>query len=136
MILTIKRKWFTDKSSIGELSIDGEFQCFTLEDAERFEKIHGETAIPCGTYEVRMTYSPRFKQAMPILIGVPNFEGVRIHWGNTADDTEGCILLGETRGHDFIGRSRDAYNAFMIQLRKGLAGAVDDGKVFLTIEDE
>src|SRR5574343_476578 len=116
--LSVRRKWFSDRSTIGELHIDGEFFCYTLEDAERMEKIAGETAIPPGEYEVRMTYSPRFKQAMPVLLDVPNFEGVRIHWGNTPDDTEGCLLLGTSRGVDFVGNSREAFNNFMVALRK------------------
>lgn len=133
--LAVRRRWFSDRSTIGELRIDGEFFCYTLEDAERMEKIAGETAIPAGEYEVRMTYSPRFKQAMPILLDVPNFDGVRIHWGNTPDDTEGCLLLGTTRGADFIGNSREAFNSFMVALRKLLAGGDGDGRVFLSIED-
>jgi hypothetical protein len=133
MNITVTRKWYSDKSTIGELVMDG-FQCFTLEDAEHSEKISGETAIPAGEYEVRMTYSPRFKQAMPILLDVHGFEGVRIHWGNTADDTEGCLLLGTTRGPDFIGNSREAWNSFMVAMRKGVSGV--EPQVYLTIEDE
>jgi hypothetical protein len=57
-------------------------------------KVKGESAIPKGTYTVRFTYSPRFKKNMWQIIDVPGFDGIRIHAGNTADDTEGCILVG------------------------------------------
>ena len=130
MNITVKRKWFSDKSCIGEMSIDGVFQCFTL---ERTEDDTGHDAIPVGTYGVRMTFSPRFKQAMPVLIGVPGRSEIRIHWGNDPDDTEGCLLVGTTRGVDFIGHSRDAFNEFMLALRNGMVGA--DPHVFITIED-
>ena len=111
MRLTLTRKWFTDKSTIGELEVDGKPFCFTLEDAVRTgPKVPGATAIPAGTYKVIVTMSQRFKRFLPLLLGVPGFEGIRIHAGNTDRDTEGCILVGETRGENFIGQSRAAFN--------------------------
>jgi hypothetical protein len=89
--------------------IDGVFECFTLEDIERPVKIKAETAIPKGTYKVIINQSNRFKRLMPLLLNVPNFEGVRIHSGNTNHDTEGCILVGQTRNKNYIGQSRKAY---------------------------
>jgi hypothetical protein len=109
MQITIKRLHKTDKSTIGELLIDGIFECYTLEDIERPVKIKAETAISKGTYKVIINQSNRFKRLMPLLLNVPNFEGVRIHAGNTNHDTEGCILVGRTRSKDFIGQSRKAY---------------------------
>ena len=109
MQLQLTRKTFTDATTIGELSVDGTFECFTLEDVVRDEKIKGETAIPAGTYEVAVTFSNRFQRLLPLLLNVPNFEGVRIHSGNRAEDTEGCILVGQTQGQDFIGSSRLAF---------------------------
>jgi Family of unknown function (DUF5675) len=109
MKLDVVRKVFTDKSTIGELSIDGEFFCYTLEDVVRDEKIFGETAIPAGTYKVTINYSPHFKRYLPLLIDVPNYVGVRIHPGNKAADTEGCILVGSTKSQDFIGNSRTTF---------------------------
>jgi len=73
--------------------------CDTLEPTWRdYEhgayKVKGRSAIPEGRYAVVISWSPKFKQWLPILLGVPKFEGIRIHAGNTAKDTEGCILIG------------------------------------------
>ncbi len=110
MLITVKRLYKTDTSVIGELLIDGVFECFTLEDVERKVKIKGETAIPKGTYKVIINESNRFKRLLPLLIDVPNFEGVRIHSGNSNHDTEGCILVGQTRNKNYIGQSRKAFD--------------------------
>jgi hypothetical protein len=117
MLMQLNRKWFTDDSTIGELAIDGNFECYTLEDAVREEKIKGETAIPAGTYEITITFSNKFQNYMPLLMNVPNYEGVRIHPGNCPDDTEGCILVGQTREEDFIGKSRKAYDCLFKKIR-------------------
>jgi hypothetical protein len=133
MKLTLKRLVFTGKSTIGELSIDGEFFCNTLEDTVREgPKVYGKTAIPAGTYEVVIDFSNRFKKKMPHILNVPGFAGIRIHTGNKAQDTEGCILLGLTKGEDCIGRSRDAYGKFFYLLEAGL----EQGKVFIEISEE
>ena len=110
MQITVKRLYKTDTSTIGELLIDGVFECFTLEDIERPVKIKSETAIPRGTYKVIINQSNRFKRLLPLLIDVPGFEGVRIHSGNTNHDTEGCILVGQTRNKNYIGQSRKAFD--------------------------
>ena len=130
MKLLLKRLHKTDKSTIGELSIDGKFECYTLEDVERKEKVFGKTAIPKGTYEVIMNMSNRFKKRMPLLLNVPGYEGVRIHTGNKPEDTEGCLLLGKTRGVDVIGDSRKAIADFYPKLE----AALKVGKVTITIE--
>lgn len=109
MKLLLKRITKTNNSTIGELYINGVFQCYTLEDKEREVKIKNETAITKGTYKVIINRSNRFKIDLPLLLNVPNFEGVRIHTGNSNHDTEGCILVGQTRSTDFIGNSRKAF---------------------------
>lgn len=93
---------------------------FTLEDRVPADgvKVAGKTAIPAGTYRVILTWSPRFKRILPLLIGNEAFEkawsGVRIHAGNDHRDTEGCILVGETRdGPDRIGDSANAMRHLM-----------------------
>lgn len=110
MKIAIKRLHKTENSTIGELTIDGKFECYTLEDKERDVKIKGETAIPSGTYKVIINQSNRFKRLLPLLIAVPNFEGVRIHAGNSNHDTEGCILVGMNRSVDYITKSRKAFD--------------------------
>jgi len=118
MLITIKRLYKTKNSTIGELLVDGIFECFTLEDAERPIKIKGETAIPKGTYKVIINESNRFKRLLPLLLNVPNFEGVRIHSGNTNHDTEGCILVGQSRNKEYIGQSRKAFEKLFKKMQK------------------
>jgi hypothetical protein len=117
--LALKRIDFTPNSTIGELSIDGVFECYTLEDVVRASgvKVDGQTAIPEGTYKVIVDFSNRFQRFMPHILDVPGFEGIRIHAGNEAKDTEGCILLGRTKGKDFIGESKLAVQAFYPKLQ-------------------
>jgi hypothetical protein len=118
MILELKRKIFTDDSTIGELSIDGEFVCFTLEDKVRDTKIQNVTAIPYGKYEVIINFSNHFQKYMPLLLNVPNYEGVRIHSGNKSTDTEGCILVGSSKSLNFIGNSRVTFNSLFARMKK------------------
>lgn len=127
MKITVTRKYFSDISTIGELRIDLNFECFTLEDRDRRleegenEKVLGKTAIPRGTYKITIDQSARFKRPMPHILDVPGFEGIRIHSGNTAKDTSGCILLGSyLDGNDGIGNSRVAYNDFFAQLEDAI----------------
>ena len=90
----VKDKAYT----LGKLRIDGEEFCHTLEPTWRkpeARKVPGRTAIPAGRYPVVITRSPKFKQWLPLLLHVPKFEGIRIHAGNTVEDTAGCILVGE-----------------------------------------
>lgn len=95
--MNLKRIYKGTEYTIGRLYIDGKYFCDTLEDPVRKVKIKGKTAIPAGTYEVIVNRSPRFKRLLPRLLNVPNFEGVLIHRGNTAEDTAGCILVGENK---------------------------------------
>ena len=143
MELSIIRAKFTGNSTIGDFLIDGVRYYYSLEDKDRQRqcdgsilpwtralKIYGETAIPYGRYEVITNYSNRFKRVMPLLMNVPDFEGIRIHAGNTDEDTHGCPLIGFARGLDFIGESRKAFNDFMPRL----VAALKRGKVFITIK--
>ena len=118
MKIEIKRIHRTENSTIGELLVDGIWECYTLEDVERSVKIKNETAISRGTYKVIINKSNRFKRLLPLLLNVPNFEGVRIHSGNTNHDTEGCILVGRTRSKDFIGQSRKAFDSLFAKMQK------------------
>lgn len=92
--LDLNRQVFSNTETLGSLIVKGKHFCYTLEDTVRAgAKIHGQTAIPAGRYEVKLTMSNRFKRIMPELIDVPGFKGVRLHGGNTNLDTEGCPLV-------------------------------------------
>jgi len=109
MLLELNRKHGTYDCTLGDLSIDGEWECFTLEDLVREgEKIPGETAIPAGRYKIIIDMSARFRRLMMHVLDVPNFSGIRIHAGNMPKDTEGCILVGQVKGVASISQSRPA----------------------------
>ncbi len=82
--------------------MDGFPFCDTLEDPVRElgpngeGKVYGQTAIPAGTYKVAITWSVKFQKHMLAVLDVPFFTGIRIHSGNDAGDTLGCILVGHT----------------------------------------
>lgn len=118
MHIELARRIFTAKSTMGRVSLAGVFECFSLEDPVREPgvKIPGQTAIPAGLYHVIVTWSQRFKRMMPLLVNVPQFAGVRIHPGNTAEDTEGCILVGLTRDIDTVGASRAAFESLFLKI--------------------
>lgn len=119
MKLLLQREPSTKQSTPGKLFIDGAFECYTLEDIVRARgvKVYGQTAIPAGTYQVVLTMSPRFKRVLPLLLNVPGFEGIRIHPGNKAEDTDGCILVGDAPAPDWLGQSRVAFDRLFAKLR-------------------
>ena len=112
MKLELKRIFKGKDYTIGRLYIDGAYFCDTLEDTVRPEgvKIPGKTAIPAGKYPVELTESLRFDCLMPLIKNVPNFSGIRIHSGNTAEDTEGCILVGLNKVKGKVINSRKTYD--------------------------
>lgn len=122
MELTLNRIFLGSSATIGELLINDKHLCDTLEDRVRpeGEKVYGKTAIPEGTYEVKLTHSPRFKKTLPEILNVPNFSGIRIHTGNSSKDTEGCILVGTWDGEkeDWVGNSRIAFDELMALLEE------------------
>ena len=111
MNITVKRIFKGPDYTIGKLYIDGKYFCDTLEDTVRAPgvKIPGKTAIPAGKYKIKLTESLRFKKLMPRLENVPGFTGVLIHSGNTAEDTEGCILVGKNRVKGKVLDSRETF---------------------------
>jgi len=123
MKLTLNRTERLARRTLGELAIDGVFRCYTLEDTVRPAgvKLPGATAIPAGTYPVQVTMSPRFGRRLPILLGVPGFTGIRIHPGNTEEDTSGCILVGEAVVDGRLARSRAAFDPLLQELEAEIA---------------
>lgn len=134
MELTIDRRWKKREYTIGNLYIGGVFFCNTLEDKVRelgmdgSGKIRGVTAIPEGRYEVTLdVVSPKYshKQAykfcggrVPRLLNVPFFEGILIHIGNTAKDTEGCVLVGENKAVGRVVNSTATYRRLWYKLEE------------------
>lgn len=141
MKLTLKRIALRPTYTIGKLYIDDVYFCDTIEDTVRDlnkngkfdngeKKIHSKTAIPYGIYEIKWTYSPRFKKYTPQLMNVPSFEGIRIHSGNTSADTEGCLILGKNKQVGKVLNSRDTINKFYPIIKE----ACSNGKVTIEIK--
>lgn len=142
MTIDLYRKYRKPNYTIGILSIDGKRICETIEDVDRGltdsmsvatilgRKVKSKTAIPTGTYNVSITYSPRFKKNLPLLHNVKGFDGIRIHSGNTPEDTEGCILPGKNTAVGKVTDSRNWTNVVIEHIRMGLE---NHGKVIINI---
>lgn len=133
MDLNLIRDSEINDATLGKLYINDELICHTLEDKVREPKngtnkydfswkVQGKTAIPRGTYELVLSWSPRFGLVLPELKAVPGFTGVRIHWGNKKEDTDGCPLVGRTRFKDKVFQSRLAF----MDLMEGIANKVNN----------
>ncbi|MBR2035846.1 MAG: hypothetical protein IJ984_07355 [Prevotella sp.] len=153
MKLLLKRIAKKADYTIGHLYINGKKFCDTLEDTDRglmqslptsvnvAKKKKGATAIPVGTYRVTLAVkSPRFSQVaqykfcngyLPRLVNVPAYDGVLIHIGNTAKDTEGCILVGRNTIKGMVTNSRDTFLALYAELQQ--ASSLNED-IFITIE--
>lgn len=121
MKLTLQRYMFTNDYTMGLLFIDGLFFCDTIEDKFRGNdlsktKVYGETCIPYGVYDVKITWSPKNKKYMPQIMNVPYFDGIRIESGNTAKDSLGCVIVGIKSENGKVLESRKTYNALMKRL--------------------
>lgn len=125
---------------IGKLYIDGKYFSDVLEDVDRGLddsmseeeikklKIKGETAIPTGIYQVLITYSPKYKKNMPLINNVKGYSGIRIHSGNTAKDSEGCLLVGKNKEVGKVLESRVTFNALFKRLQQA------KGKIIIDIQ--
>lgn len=121
MKILIDRNYKYPKYTVGEVYVNGTFYCYSLEDTDRGlhvdmpmryfkeRKVYGETAIPCGVYEIIIDWSPKFKKYMPHvmwrnadgkLVEVPGFSGIRLHSGANSSNTLGCIMFGRWEGGD------------------------------------
>ncbi len=131
-----------DTYSIGKLYIDGIYFCDTLEDTVRdinhngkFDngeiKVYGKTAIPFGKYSVVYTHSPKFKRKLPLLLNVPQFEGIRIHPGNTAEDSLGCILVGKNTAVGKLTESKVTSD----KLNNLIETAINNGESIMLIKE-
>lgn len=128
MELELIRDLKNDKYTLGKLSIDGVHFCYTVEDKVRDinndgdlddageTKVYGETAIPSGKYKVVLSMSNRFKKMLPEVLNVKGFTGIRIHNGNGAIDSHGCIIVGTTREPNGVGLSRQCLTRLMAKL--------------------
>ena len=129
MNLLLQRLWYTDKSTVGELSVEGVFQSYTLELPKK-DGLPG-SCILAGTYSVIFAPSPKFESSqdpwvmkyakeMPRLQDIPNRSGILIHWGNEPEETEGCILVGRSYSPtvpDLIQNSRVAFADLYAKIR-------------------
>lgn len=140
MRITLIRRRNKKDYCIGDLYIDGKWFCNTLEDVDRGlddsmpledikkMKVKGETAIPTGIYQVLLTYSPKYKKIMPLINNVKGYSGIRIHSGNTAKDTEGCLLVGKNKEVGKVLESRNTFNALFKRLQQ------TNGKIIIDIQ--
>lgn len=119
MTIRIDRQWKRAEYTISRVYINGSyFGCNALEDTDRGllqtmqitelqrRKIKGKTAIPRGYYDVRITYSPKYKRMMPLVVDVPAFSGIRMHPLNKPEDSEGCIGYGKNDKVGWISNSK------------------------------
>lgn len=129
MELKLVRKKGTAGFTEGRMYVNGVFECFTVEDADRRletggTKIQNKTAIPRGKYKVDITPSVRFGKKLPEVFNVPGFKGIRIHSGNSSDDTEGCIIVGSVNNRDdddWVGASKVAMSRLQSKMEQALA---------------
>ena len=139
MEILVKRLYKTSAYTIGKMYIDGQYLCDTVEDCDRglkqsmtsqqiaVQKVYGKTAIPTGRYKVTLTFSNKFKRVLPLVNDVIGFLGIRIHAGNTADDSLGCIIVGENKIKGGVINSRTTMERLMAKLRGQM-------EIYITIE--
>jgi len=147
MNLTLQRYSTSDESTLGLLSIDGRFVCYTIEDAWHVAKIEGQTRIPEGSYAVILRNDggmttryakryPEMHQGMLWLQDVPEFSWVYFHVGNRASHSEGCILVGDSPNNNqltegYVGHSGQAYTRIYPPIAEAIL-AGEDVQVMIT----
>ena len=145
MKLKLQRFHSTDDFTIGKLFINDVFECYTIEDEKREQKVMHETRIPAGTYDIKLRtfgghhekYSKKFDfhKGMFWLQEVPKFKDILIHIGNTDDDSSGCIIVGKTADliKGYVGQSTVAYKEMYLKV---MTAFEREEKVFIEILDE
>lgn len=125
MEIRVKRIARKDGYTIGKMYINGAYFCDTLEDTDRglnsamsvdeiiSKKRKGITAIPTGEYDVILSFSPKFKRVLPLLLNVKGYEYIRVHHGNFPSSTDGCLLVGENKIKGQIINSRATLEKLM-----------------------
>lgn len=116
MKLTVNLDTKTAVSTISKLDVDGVFQCYVLEPP---------VPIPAGVYEIKLQHSERFGRLMPFLQNVPGHTGIEIHYGNTAANTKDCLLVGQTKGENFVGNSGPAFTVLFAKLEKEPSNSIE-----------
>lgn len=146
MELTVIRYSDNKESTLGMLLVDCEFECYTLEDENRSQKVFGETRIPEGTYKIGLRteggHHNRYKkyeghEGMLHVLDVPNFEYILIHIGNKDDDTAGCLLVGNTANNNKLGKGfiGDSTTAYLKLYKKVLSAIKNNENVTITYKD-
>jgi hypothetical protein len=125
MNLLLQRLPSDEHRTHGDLYIDGQWCCYTLEDVVRDEKIKGETAIPAGTYRITMEHSPRFGANTITVNKVPNYVGVRVHGGMSEKHTAGCPLVGMERTETGIRNCKPALDELKLEIAAALQAGED-----------
>lgn len=132
MDLKLERKYRNNNYCIDKLYINGKYFSDVLEDPDRgltdsmtLEeikkiKVKGNTCIPYGTYNITITYSPRFKKNLPLLNNVKGFDGIRIHSGNKPQDTEGCLLPGFNKVKGQVINSKVTTDKLIAQIQQAI----------------
>lgn len=144
MLITVDRFLSDKDTTISKVSVDGTFVCYGLEDEHRTQKLPKETRIPAGSYEIRLRTEggkhtqyqkrfPGFHQGMLWLQDVPGFEFILIHIGNKEEETDGCLLVGESysEGSMTIGQSAKAYE----KVYKMVVEAAKAGDLQIELQD-
>lgn len=144
MKIKVVREFFSNTETLGTMYINDKFFCYTLEDFDRkfkqsqdeafikTNKIAKKTALPAGEYRLILSISNRFQRLMPEVLNVKGFAGIRIHGGNTHENTEGCILIAKNRFIDkpsAFGKIRNWIQGTMeVQLIKEIQKALNNNE--------
>ena len=121
MKIEVRRVWYTDESTCGEMFVDNQPECSTLEP--RSDQSKGKPyCIPEGEYEVQLLFSVRFQRITPHILNVPGFQGIEIHPGNFPKDTHACILVGRPHKPNCVENSVATFESLMTLLKTATDG--------------